>query len=1347
MNNQKEKMPDFPDEIINLEKLEINNNNLKQISWKITLQVVEHFFNSISKIDKHTNKHLPRLLSDILEEAFKEQNKNISVPLSNDYLFQIVDFSFNALKHIFINPKQKIIREYEMTPIHKVRNMNTKSLNWISKLPGRTIREKLSNKNKILSSKSKFSFDTKENRVLVRFILELSKFVNARLNYGVENNIYQFNEDSEIYNKLLSFHKFSNKKFKHSELSEVKPALQPEPNNVLINEQSYSVVWRSWQKLLNYEYVCKTNWKKAKQRYIQTIYWSIIANLSMNKYFNFENNLAIISENFGKDIGIKTYNNNQLSFSEDYSFIVDKPNELLNGIIKTIINEDSRKFGFISQNKEDYYFDPRTIKDLEKFNNLQKGQKVYFKIKKDNDKVIVNNIRYSFALGLYQIKISRNEDNIDFNIQQLTLKNKIFEAISSKAISYKINFDSNVKYCRGISFHIEKTIDDKILNSYQFSNYADFKGLRSIALIISQELFSVLDLNSNIKTINTSNSVKIENVGFDFSTYLPKISHQQISFAKDFYSLIYSFENSDQIWQAKKYHIYNLKNQCLHLNYLLSLNVQQKNSQIIFNQIVRNLSEEITIKEGHYFSYTIPDIIDEFAQQKIKSVFRANLKKSFPVWRSIASTLYIQSKKKSLELKENDIILVIDTHSIFISSTILKTKRNKDLNNFIFEHYPPLPYCEEDNELSFLKLQLEYAKNYLEKYNLNADNDFLMNLVSSGMVEKVILNNEKFILTINNEDKFILDLDEKIWGKIKEQWYSNFENYMSKFSNNAVYRKSIKPKKGNHLITILLSDFIKEYDKIFLEKLRKSTYSNQTYIIKNLEIAKGSSVISERLQNELPTWLEWLPDLSLEVIKDGHFSEIELVKGSSVEQSLGTEKIFKIEEILTIPAKVNKIKFPLISGLTNGNPINFEAEIKDDSFPLKENVDVRLQIKYRYGFENSYELSLFPTDKDNSSFKQIIAEWIDENVVKEDVENVYPEFPEKKKVDSSIIHNVIIDIKELFEKLDRIFDNEFKFGNRNNYPIDKNTFEYIASQLKRNRKKLTIVCDNFKENEETQFFLKDFFESDFLKLIAKVLGFSITNLEKYNLVEEYYQVAEFAELKKECKNFICCLGYLTPSSIKQQLFQNFDNDKKTNIMSLGRTIRNAVFSSYKDILDIYSKTYVASYRNNDLRTLETIESALTLNMWNNEDMVKNIFEKYPIFINTFLRVIEKRFKALLSDILKYINHQKPEKWYIYPSQFRDSSELLLAILRIRKYKNNYNIEVGSKRMINVAKYVRKIDYLLFKLNWQVRVRVHFDVNKPESLKNMSNLAFVLNAYLTGETGKSRIRIVGVDEDA
>jgi len=66
-----------------------------------------------------------------------------------------------------------------------------------------------------------------------------------------------------------------------------------------------------------------------------------------------------------------------------------------------------------------------------------------------------------------------------------------------------------------------------------------------------------------------------------------------------------------------------------------------------------------------------------------------------------------------------------------------------------------------------------------------------------------------------------------------------------------------------------------------------------------------------------------------------------------------------------------------------------EAYVSDKSFPLDHDVVVNLSVKYKYGFDNSYELLLTPSDSKESSFKEIVVEWNDVNS-QEQTSNIWP---------------------------------------------------------------------------------------------------------------------------------------------------------------------------------------------------------------------------------------------------------------------------------------------------------------------------------------------------------------------
>jgi len=1334
MSNCSDDIPVFPNEIITLERLGNNKDDYVILAWKITLQVVEHIFNSIDEKDSYTNEHLPTLLSDFLDKLSIQLESKQSVPLPNDYLYQLINYGLNSFEEIFKNPKRNIIKEHEMMPVQKVTSMSTKTMNWIGKIPGRTIKEKLSNKPRILGQLSKFTLNTKENRVYVRVLKELSKLVTARIDYGIKNRIYYYCENEEIYKNVIKFHKLANIKLKNSEMSEIRPSVNPEPNNVLISDRKYSVVWRCWLKLMKYETIYLRNWRKAYDRYMTTIYWAVISDISQNKYFKMTDNLAVIAENTSGKIDIKLFKEGAFLTENAITFyVLDKS---LKGVIKTKVVQQSKKFGFIKNVQGDYYFDPTSISSEDIFNNLKVGQSVLFSIRENkNSRKEVSNIYFSVP-PIFYIKITLDCNIITLEVNSQELVNNLYEITDTKIFTYRLNFNENLKNKRGIAFSVKKSIDDVESDIYEYNNYADCAGIKDFPLKIYNELLSELKIGNFKRSNNSLQCNKAyENTGFDFSTYLPLMTDSfssNINFITDFYAVVFGSNSGDKIKIAKKNHLYNIENKFVHLNSLISFDVTDDLNLNIYNEIIESIKNEITLTPDNYFSYSVPDIIDEFSQKNLKSIFRVYFKNSFPVWRSIAGAFYLHDNSNKVKLKEDDTLLIFDTHSSVFSTTILKTKHNKTLNNLIFEHFPPLPYEDIDERLSFKNMQ----KIYIEKYFLNLElSEFDIkteNLINSGMVEKIILNQEEFILPLKIGKSILISYDQDIWNQVYDEWIANIHNYLFKFRFDDIFKSLFESKKKkSRQIIIFLSDFISENDSN-LSKAIQDVFNWPAYcVIKNADIVTGSSLISNRLKRLLPTWEEWLPDLSIEIIKDGHFDEIQLIKENSIELFLGAEKIFEIDEVLTIPADNKTIKFPLLSGLSSGNSIDYEAVINDKCLPLKNNIDVKLSIKYKCGYENSYELLLTPLKPEDAPFKTITVEWKKEKEEKIAI-NDYPKFPSKKALDDDKILSIIERIRD--------FANYFSMKCNKFLTLEELDSKELIGMGKRIREfdsNFMYLASNKNDIRVYNFISEELFKSEFILWIGKIAG-----VKNYILVQN--PTKEFFELRNQAILLLSSLGDFVPKhAIEFLIGESKNNLNKTTIMALGRLLKNDNFEIF---LDIIIKILKNAIDENDIDIINQIISSISSRLWQNSMLIISIYKKYPEVISIFLTTIEKDLKRVIYRILKEMPKDKnDQKWWVYTSVYRDSSEFILAILRLREFTNEFGISIGCKRMKNIAKYIRKIDYLMYKLDWEIKSRVMITVDKPEILRNMSDLGFVLNAYLTGDTGKSRIQITGYND--
>ena len=115
------------------------------------------------------------------------------------------------------------------------------------------------------------------------------------------------------------------------------------------------------------------------------------------------------------------------------------------------------------------------------------------------------------------------------------------------------------------------------------------------------------------------------------------------------------------------------------------------------------------------------------------------------------------------------------------------------------------------------------------------------------------------------------------------------------------------------------------------------------------EILKGALVYKERLNRHLPTWTEYLPHLSLEVIKDGDYAELELIGDDVSFDVMGDDNEHIIEERLLLKANEKEFSFPLVKQDISRKSTMIDAYITDRSFPLDHDVEVALSVRYKYG--------------------------------------------------------------------------------------------------------------------------------------------------------------------------------------------------------------------------------------------------------------------------------------------------------------------------------------------------------------------------------------------------------------
>ena len=147
---------------------------------------------------------------------------------------------------------------------------------------------------------------------------------------------------------------------------------------------------------------------------------------------------------------------------------------------------------------------------------------------------------------------------------------------------------------------------------------------------------------------------------------------------------------------------------------------------------------------------------------------------------------------------------------------------------------------------------------------------------------------------------------------------------------------------------------------------------------------------SLRARTKVSLWRDCLPDLSIKRL----FGKFDLVKDSTFEYGGKTEILIPIQKTFTLPAGQKIYRFKLHMSAGNERTF-FEAVIEHKNFPLKNDAECRLIMKYNYSEDNPYALKFVPLNKISAGFNEAVVKW--ERVESFNFQNLpYPKFPPAK---------------------------------------------------------------------------------------------------------------------------------------------------------------------------------------------------------------------------------------------------------------------------------------------------------------------------------------------------------------
>ncbi|MDR0563123.1 MAG: DUF2357 domain-containing protein [Spirochaetaceae bacterium] len=189
----------------------------------------------------------------------------------HDRLYRISDYVAVAFRVISEQLREQIVREHTVMPIHAARELDKTSLIWISRKPGRNIREKLGGKPAIMAVKRRHSIDTLENRLLKAFVKRLSGYLEKRS---------AFIDDDPKCTDLLRLLK---RWLRDESLDEIGDWRNIPPNNTLLHHKQYRKIWNAWGWLRRIDENLAEDQRRLDNARVSAVFWNILVLLAQSE--------------------------------------------------------------------------------------------------------------------------------------------------------------------------------------------------------------------------------------------------------------------------------------------------------------------------------------------------------------------------------------------------------------------------------------------------------------------------------------------------------------------------------------------------------------------------------------------------------------------------------------------------------------------------------------------------------------------------------------------------------------------------------------------------------------------------------------------------------------------------------------------------------------------------------------------------------------------------------------------------------------------------------------------------------------------------------------------------------
>lgn len=961
-----------------------------EAAWWISHQVSEHVFSMIAHGDSRTGDPLPRPLTEILRDV-RAATLTGSRPFPRDRLLSAAEFTADSLEHLLDHHRHRIVRVHEQLPFHQLREVDTRSMVWLARQPGRNIREKLSGRTHALGVKRDVSADTTENRLLRSFAKLLVRRASTRLD---NRDAYDgTTEDVERVRRLEECVRLCDERMRRSELAEVPTLTRLQPNNVLLSDPHYSRVFRAWKWLRDDEKALRQSWNDALQRTRVLLCWMVAAQLVTRER-------VVVAETLGRVL---------MGRGDEHHLGVE------------VLGAEP-----VGSN---WFLNPPLH-----FLVLPSGHNdAAFRIRLSLEGEFI--LAHVASLGGRGLLVEESVSALAFEVrptsERLQPQRGIGIAIDGLETSLR-GADRAFADLAGLTPLATQMARQIFLCCNVNPN---LERQKHIAVVLADGARLGIELGTASLHVNAEQGLPLLSAPWALALDVPG-------------------EAGGIDWlegRTDRELVLGAAGRSLRATGdVLGAGEQAESGMLTLaaDRLLGSLASELQVPTDARVAYAVPDDVDEFSQRSLRSAFGGSFHRPVPVWRSVAAAMSWASASGDRGPRAGESVVVVDMEFGGISLTVLTARHDKKLEQahpssrgIYWERKPPLPPDEQLETLGWPHVLRAYARMLVERELSTLAPEFqervVEDLLRSGKIGTLVARGGSVFVQVPSSQRATPDiveffedlawLDDEVarwierldhsvsdalseFGKARLVLiggpcdYQRFQGTGRQTGRLKLFNEEkgfgfIHPDEGGsdvffHINSVQVPDGVVLRRDLAVDfevgKGRKGPEAQRVTIVSPLvpwlrrrtvvtsqAVASGTRECLLRLDTGSLTWREWLPELSLEVVRDGHFGELPLLeRGTFVDPFLGDAVQFTVPEDLMLGRRHRWFSFPLLVGRQGRRPVAWEARLDSPSFPLDHDVRARLRLFYRYGLDNSYELFVEPASPNDAPFARVEAKWV-----------------------------------------------------------------------------------------------------------------------------------------------------------------------------------------------------------------------------------------------------------------------------------------------------------------------------------------------------------------------------------